>query len=618
MTLPQERTDVPYKGKQTAAAGEWRLTTQRLAPARYQATPVGQYDIYPVFPVAPKSVQIGFGPIAEYIAGHRRVMVDGYVGVMWEGLRQGLDTALRALGVRATWLDVADAMKPQREIDALIAPFLGGNDPLFGRRFEGSLRDFFDPSRLTAIEPNPRSALTILYGCGAALVDWEAPLVYVDLPKNELQFRSRAGSIHNIGASQANTPKQEYKRFYFVDWVVLNAHKKKIIDDIDFFVDEQRPDQPAVLAGDLVRDALARMSRNYFRVRPWFEPGPWGGRWIQKKIPQLPRDVPNYAWSFELIVPENGLMLGDGEHCAEISFDWLMYHDAAAVIGNKADRFSDAFPIRFDFLDTFDGGNLSLQCHPRPAYIREHFAEPFTQDECYYILDCTPNACVYLGFQDDVDPDAFRRDLEQSFAEGAEVDVERYVQTHPAKKHDLFLIPSGTVHCSGTNNLVLEISATPYIFTFKMYDWLRTDLDGRSRPLNIARAFDNLQFDRCGERVKEELIAKPRVMQQSADCRSVHLPTHPEHFYDVFRYEFKDRITVRTAGSCHVMSLTEGSSIILETKRGMRQRFNYAETFVVPAAAEEYTLINENDHSPAFVVRASIKDERHGPENAAS
>jgi mannose-6-phosphate isomerase class I len=488
----------------------------------------------------------------------------------------------------------------------MLEPFLGGDDPIFGFRYSGSLADFFDAEQPAAIVPDPEAALSIVYGCGAALANWDGLLVYIDIPKNEIQFRQRAGSVTCLGASGPLDPKPAYKRSYFVDWVAANRHKCALYQRIDWFVDGQRPDQITFARGSTIRQALDTLATNYFRVRPWFEPGPWGGHWIEKHMPQLAQDVPNYAWSFELIVPENGLVFESDGWLLEISFDFLMHRKPDDIIGQSAAQFGYEFPIRFDFLDTFDGGNLSVQCHPRPDYIRRHFGERFTQDETYYILDCGPDAQCYLGFQDSIDPAEFRAALEDSYRTATPPEIERFVQVHPVQRHDLVLIPNGTIHCAGINNLVLEISATPYIFTFKMYDWMRLDLDGKPRPLNIDRAFENLYFDRKGSRVAAEFLSQARLVEQGDGWARYHQPTHPAHFYDVERYDFTNAVTVQTNGSCQVMSLVEGEAVLLETKNGLRQRFYFAETFVVPAAAESFRLISE-DGAPLKVIVSYVK-----------
>lgn len=585
---------------------DWRITEQDLAPVLHSATPPGQYDLYPGFPVNNTQLRVGFPALAEAILPFSRLVIDGYVGVFWKAFREHLNRELSDRGRTANWIDVSQASLPQEEILKQIGPFLGGEDPIFGKRYPGHLADFFDPEALHSLAPVEEGDVSILYGTGASLAEWEAPLMYIDVPKNEIQYRSRAGSIRNLGMEAPADPKSMYKQFYFVDWVVLNRQKAQIVHKIDFIVDGQRPDMPVMMTGDHFRMTLSRMSRNYFRVRPWFEPGAWGGQWCKRHIPQLPKNVQNYAWSFELIAPENGIMFSVNGKRLEVSFDWLMYQNHRNVLGEAADLFGYEFPIRFDFLDTVEGGNLSVQCHPRLEYCRDHFGESITQTETYYILDHKPGAKVYLGFQEGVDPKEFRAVLEQSARENIPVEVDQYVQSFPTKKHHLYLHPSGTIHSSGAGNLVLEISSTPYIFTFKMYDWLRMDLDGNPRPLNIERAFENLQFNWQGARIEEEFISQPRVINEGDGWQLVHLPTHKEHFYDVHRYEFKNSIEAATKGHCHVMNLVEGTSVILETESGMKQRFNYAETFEVPAAAGRYRLINEG-RGMAKVVKAFVK-----------
>ena len=589
---------------------EVRSSSQAVMPARLEHNLDG-YDIYPAHDIGPGRIVTGYAAIADLLGAPRTVVLDGYPGVGWEQIRAGLTAAWDDRGVTSEWLDINAALRSPGEIDRLVAPFLGGDDPIFGTAFTGDISEFFYTAVLETLRPRRDADVTILYGTGAALAGWPGTLVWVEVPKNELQFRARAGQPTNLGGRPVASAKDAYKGNYFVDWPVVNRHKQRLLASIDVLIDEQRPSEPSAIKGEDLRVALTSLTRTPLRARPWFEPGAWGGQWMKQRIRQLPQDVPNYAWSFELISPENGIVLESDAVALEVPFDTLLFHDSFAVLGESAARFGTEFPIRFDFLDTFQGGNLSIQVHPRPEYIRRNFGERFTQDETYYILDCEPGAGVYLGFQDDIEPAGFQAALEWSAVTAEPIEIERFVQKHAANKHDLFLIPHGTIHGAGIDNLVLEISATPYIFTFKLYDWVRLDLDGLPRPLNIERGMANAFFDRKGTRIVEEFISGPRVVDQGRGWTLVHLPTHPDHFYDVQRLELAPGMTFElpTNSSVQVMSLVEGTSVVVEAG-GRVERYRYAETFVIPAAAETVRFRTEG---PAKVLMAFIKPGR-GPE----
>lgn len=584
-----------------------RETSQLVMPIDKPQTGDNEYDIYPSYHLSDDLIFEGYQALAQNISSEKVVIVDGYSGVFWDIFKKELNKALLELGVKAVWWDVAAALKPEKEIRTLVEPFLGGDDPVFGKRAESSLSDYFKQEYLHRLCPDHGAEMNILFGCGAALAGWQGRLIYIDVPKNEIQFRMRAGQLCNLGISSPAPAKMMYKHFYFVDWIVLNKHKKALLPRIDMIIDGQRPDTITGMKGDVLRKGLCDLARNGFRVRPWFEPGAWGGQWIREHINALPHDVPNYAWSFELIVPENGLIFESSLRMLEVSFDMLMYMAGEQVVGGVCyHEYGDEFPIRMDYLDNMDGRNLSLQCHPRKEYAKRHFGEVLTQEETYYVLDCKEDAVVYLGFREGVVPEEFEAGLKKSIEETVPFEVDRFVNALPSEKHGLYLIPPGTLHSSGRNNLVLEISTTPYIFTFKMYDWLTVDLDGKPRPLNIDRGMENLYFDRCGDKVNRELVSHPECLQEGIDWSVWHLPTHAAHSYDVHRLEFLTKMDILTEGKCHVLNLVEGECISVETEGGMCWEITYGETFVVSAAADKYRLVNHSGR-PVKVVKAFMK-----------
>jgi mannose-6-phosphate isomerase class I len=581
-----------------------RETSQFELPIIKTKSP-GKYDIYPTHEIGNNLIYQGYNTLASVMASSKIIKIDGYVGIKFGDIKENLNAEFLKIGIQPKWVNVESALKEEKEIDELIAPYLGGNDPVFGKLCDLEIKDFYQQGMLNSLSKLTSDSPIIFYGIGADLVPTEGKTVFFEISKNEIQYRSRAGSILNLGSSVSENPQDMYKRFYFVDWPVLNNHKKNLVPKIDFLVDGQRAEDITWTGGDDWRKSIGSIINAPIRVRPWFSPGAWGGQWMKDKIDGLAENVVNYAWSFELIVPENGVILESSGLMLEFSFDFLMFQAGKEILGQDFSTYKYEFPIRFDFLDTVEGGNLSIQCHPQKEYMKKYFGENITQEETYYILDKKEGASVYLGFQKDVTAAQFGEALKTSASESKGIEINQFVQEFESEKHELYLIPPGTIHSAGKNNLILEISSTPYIYTFKLYDWLRLGLDGNPRPLNIDRGMDNLVFDRAGAKVKEELISKSIVLQSGEQYSLEHLPTHKEHFYDVHRYTINTSVKVNTSGKVHVLNLVEGEAVQIITQDSSAIYY-YAETFIIPAAVIEYTIKNLGK-SPIKVLKAFIK-----------
>ena len=315
------------------------------------------------------------------------------------------------------------------------------------------------------------------------------------------------------------------------------------------------------------RDALSKAAAQPFRMVPYFDPGVWGGDWMKTHF-DLPDNGSNYAWSFDGVPEENSLLLDFGSCVVETPALNLVYMHPRELLGDRVHaRFGKEFPIRFDMLDTMHGQNLFLQVHPLTEYIQSHFHMHYTQDESYYLLDAAgKDPCVYLGIKTGIKPEEMIDALQTAQNGGKPFPAEKFVNRIPVKKHDHVLIPAGTVHCSGADTMVLEISATPYIFTFKLWDWGRVDLDGKPRPIHLEHGAANIQWYRNTEWVHRNLVNAVAEVYTGENGTVVRTGLHEREFLDTFRFTTSSALPVHRNGSVHMLNLVDGTRAVLRSK----------------------------------------------------
>lgn len=519
------------------------------------------------------------------------LMIECYTGVDHDELVTNLQSIDHSL-----FIHTSELMKSEQQVRELTQHYMT-DDVLFGIISNLSILDFFDEEKLQEAKDllaKSNNKQIIILGLGASLLSSEGILVYADMPRWEIQMRMRAGKAKGLGLDNSKEPFSfQYKRGYFNDWRVLDKHKRTLYEQVDFWLDTTIPNEPKLIDKETFSRGMEVTSTKPFRVMPFFDPAPWGGQWM-KKVMNLDQSKVNYGWCFDCVPEENSLILKVNNVDFEMPSVNLVYTKSKELLGEPVEaRFGKEFPIRFDLLDTFDGGNLSFQVHPTTQFSQENFGIHYTQDESYYMIDAKNDAYVYLGLKNGINKDEMIQDLEKAEnTPGFSFDADKYANKIPAKKHDHFLIPAGTVHCSGINGLVLEISSTPNLFTFKMWDWDRLGLDGKPRPSNVKRGKQVIQWNRDTDYVHDQLYNHFEILSENENYTEEKTGLHRNEFIETRRHTFAKPVTHFTDGSVNVLNLVEGEEVIVESPKGEFEPFivHYAETFIVPECVKEYTI----------------------------
>jgi len=212
------------------------------------------------------------------------------------------------------------------------------------------------------------------------------------------------------------------------------------------------------------------------RMNPVFKETIWGGSRLRDDFGyDIPSDHTGECWGVSAH-PDGEGSVANGEYAGTpLSVLWK---DHPELFGNYP---LDRFPLLTKIIDA--QGDLSIQVHPDDTYAAEHENGALGKMECWYILDCDPDATIVIGHN------AKTREELRDMVYGERWD--ELIREIPIRKGDFFQIDPGTVHAIKGGTLLLESQQSSDI-TYRLYDYGRLQ-NGKPRELHIEKSLDVIE-----------------------------------------------------------------------------------------------------------------------------
>ena len=557
------------------------------------------------------------------------VAFDGYTTADWTRTINLLSQQLGLLGIGFEAMDFARVYKTEEQIHEMVDPYLEWDrtkDPtlLYGRIFRGGYEAMFDPAkiegfarRLSELQASADHGKVIaVYGYGC-LVERLRPLYdrkcYFDVTPKESILRIRRGEYANLGDRTARPANLVIRRCYYVVFEMAVHLRGELLKQsvLDYYVASDHHDRIHLLPRNAMEQMLGALAAYPFRCKPVYLEGVWGGTYV-KKLRNLPDAMRNCAWVFDLIPMEVSIVVEAGAERVEFPFFTFVQREGEAIMGDACvKKFHGYFPIRFNYDDSYhSNGNMSIQVHSGARYNQENYDELGRQDESYYVVVAGHNARTFVGFRDDADTEQFLRDIKRADTEYKPVDYLKYVNYEVSKPGLQVMLPAGTIHSSGRNQVVLEIgSLTIGSYTYKLYDYLRADLDGKPRPIHTWHGERNLAFERKASWVHDHIVQQPRIVRQGETWAEYIVGESDMLYFSLRRLEFETSVEDNTNGRFHVLTLVDGERIRIRSIEHPERYFDaeFMDMVVVPADMGRYVIENLRTE-PICVHKTMLKD----------
>ena len=560
------------------------------------------------------------------------VAMDGYTTAKWDLFISLMARECYLSGLQFETMDAAQTFKSGPEIDAIIDPMLIWDtkvDPtlLYGKVYNGGYEGLTDPAKeatFKAALPARKAPgkLVAVYGYGClrdslrALYDLK---LWFDLTPMNTMLRIRAGEYANLGKEHTGIINRTIRRCYYCDFENAVQLRKRLFAEnaLDWYVLDNDRAKLQMMPFTSFTDICAQLVKYPFRAKPCYLEGVWGGSYM-KKLRNLPDQMRNAAWVFDFIPMEVSVQVQAGEELLDINYCSFVHKEGISLMGEKCVRkYKGYFPIRFNWDDSYHStGNMSIQCHSGGPYNVENYNEFGRQDESYYVVITGHEAKTFIGFRDDADIPAFFKEIEAADTEHKPCDYMKYVSYEESKPGLQVMLPAGTIHSSGRNQVILEIgSLTIGSYTYKMYDYLRLDFDGKQRPIHTRLGELNVRQDRRysvihDPKSPEYIVQQPRLDKQGDGWQEYILGENPQMYISLRRLEFDKQCEQDTEGEkFHVLTLVDGDRIRIRSFEHPEHYFDldFMEIACVPASMGKYIIENQGKE-PIRVHKTCLRD----------
>lgn len=548
--------------------------------------------------------------------------MDGYVSAQFEDLVKPVAEKLAAAGHACRLVDMKELYKSEEEINALTAenlPLNYDDDPvlLFGRLYKGTIDDLIDQSKAAQVLEAAFNGVTLLYGLGSAssmLRKYANAIAYVDVTPKAAAIRAREQKFVNIGDKEGRPFNLLMRRNYFVDFEVTVKLRRELFNAhlVDLYILGSDETKYVMMSGEDFDVVLDQLVQYPFRTKPVYLEGIWGGEYI-RKIRNIPEDISgNVAWIFDMIPMEVSIVVDAGGTWLDIPFATFVHSRGVPMMGQHCvDEFDGYFPIRFNYDDTWHSdGNMSVQCHPDEDFVIENYDEFGRQDEAYYVIATGHGAKTYCGFKGD--GKEFLELAKKSEVDHQDVDYQKYINSIDSVPGRQIMLPAGTVHASGRNQLILELgSLTIGSYTYKVYDYNRKDKDGNTRPIHTKNAEKVLHFERDPKWVNENVAIEPILLEQTNEYTEYVVGRTDLMYYETRRLEMNTHAVYegKNNGQFTVVTVVDGESVHIYSKKNPEYSFDahYLDIVTIPATIEDY-VIEAKGYQPVVIHKTLLRE----------